>query len=84
MQNMSDEMKSVLGIVLRGGLTRGNILRRRASINDPEKLLQAVRGLMDLGFIEVSGPVDDPKSIQSAVFSPVPSTRSVAQKALKS
>ena len=83
MQSLTDEEKRVLEVILSKGVARGRILRRLARIDDPKLFVQVVRGLQQHGFIEVSGQTDDAKAIQNAFFSSMPSTKSMASKALK-
>ena len=78
---LSDIERSILQVIDEEGVIRGSVLRRRARIEEADKMLEAVRNLLEQRLIAVSGGVSDERSMQEAYFSPVPSTRALVKEA---
>ena len=84
---MQPELDSLEKILLQTideeGVIRGSVLRRRARIEDPSKMLEAVGKLINHRLVAVSGSVANEWSMQEAFFSPVPSNRELAKASMK-
>jgi hypothetical protein len=81
-QPLSDIERRILQVIDEEGVIRGSVLRRRARVENPAELLEAVLKLLDQRLIAVSGGVADERSMQEAYFSPVPSTRGLVKEAV--